>query len=219
MDKQKELASRLLYLPLDIQEKVLLWLAYRGLKPVSEITVERRGNIMSLLRRGVKIVSTYNYNSPKIKRVRKWVRDAGLFRYAEHGHHTSWHVGKDKNNVVESTKILHKFDYENEVKSGLLLGYPEESAKAYARNRGKSENEAMKEMVGTGSLVYKDPYLKDKYYTPYLFYNMPKNRVVEDSKVAQKWADAIREEVPTLAKWFERHETERRKKDQKISIG
>lgn len=218
MDTQENLAKRLLYLPIDIHEKVLLWLAYRGLKPVSEITVERRGNIMSLLRRGIRRVSTYSYNSPKIKRIRKWIRDAGLFRATQPKYETSWHVGKDKDKVIESAKILRMFDYENEVKSGLLLGYPEESAKAYARNRGKSEEEVMKEMIGTGSLVYEDSYLKDKYFTPYIFYNMPRNRVVEDSKVAQKWADTIREEVPILAKWFERWEADRRKKDQKVSI-
>lgn len=129
-----------------------------------------------------------------------------MFSCAEEKNDTSWHVGKNKNKVVESAKIIHKFDYENEVKSGLLLGYPEESAKAYAQNRGRSEKDVMKVMVGTGSLVYKNPYLKDKYYSPYIFYNMPKSKVVEESEVAKKWADVVRKEVPLLAKWFEKSE-------------
>lgn len=203
------MARRLLYLPLDIHEKVLLWLAYRGLKPVSEITVERRGNIMSLLRRGIRRVSTYSYNSQKTKRIRKWIRDAGLFRCAEQSNNSSWHVGKNRNNVVESAKILHKFDYENEVKSGELLGYPEESVRAYARSRDMSEKEIKKVMLGTGDLIYKNPYLKDKYYAPYIFYNMPKKRVELDSQTAKRWADTIREEVPVLAKWFEKSEAKK----------
>lgn len=200
---QTKLAQRLLYLPLDVREKVLLWLTYKGLKPVSEITAERRGNIMALAKRGIRKESQYNFNSSKSKRIRKWIRDAGLYLEVSRDNDTEWHIGKNKDHASESAKIIRKFDPENEVKSGLLFGYPEASTRAYTSNKGKDFDEIKKIMVGTGGLQYEDPFLKDKYYAPYIFYNMPKNRVKEESQIAKTWADTIRKDVPKLAAWFE----------------
>lgn len=206
--KQEILAGRILYLPLDIHEKVLLWLAYKGFKPVSEITVERRGNVFALAKKGIRRESTYDYNSPKIKRIRKWLHDAGMYKAIESKFNTSWHVGLNKDDVILSAKILRRLDYDNEYKSGVLLGYPKESAKGYAQNRiAKSEGDKIP-MVWPGD-KFNDPYLKDKYYTPYVFYAIRKDSVVEDSKIAQKWADIIRQDVPVLAKWFEKQENDR----------
>jgi len=202
---QEILAGRILYLPLDIHEKVLLWLAYKGLKPVSEITVERRGNALILAKKGIRKESTYCYNSPKSKGVRRWIRNAGLFIAIEPKFNTSWHVGKDKNKVKLSAKIIRKLDYDNELKTGLLLGFPKESSRGYAQDRiAKSKKEKIP-MIWPGD-IFNDPYLKDKYYTPYIFYAIRKDRVAEDSKIAQKWADTIRRDVPVLAKWFEKQE-------------
>lgn len=197
------LASRLLYLPLDIHEKVLLWLAYKGLKPVSEITVERRGNTFALAKRGIHKESTYKYNSPNSQRIRKWIRDAGLSIAIKPKFNTSWHVGKDKDKVSLSAKIIRKLDYDNEVKTGLLLGFPEESTKGYAQDRiAKSEEEKIPMIWPSDK--FNDPYLKDKYYTPYVFYAIRQDRVREDSQTAKLWADTIRQDIPTLAKWFEK---------------
>ena len=201
--KEKNLASRLLYLPLDLHEKVLLWLAYKGLKPVSEITASRRGNVFKLLKKGIKPKSNYYFNSSKSKRIRKWIKGAGLFIAIEQGHDMAWHVSKNSDLAKLSTKSLHKLDIKNEIKTGQLFGFPETSIQAYAQNRNKNFDETLKVMVGTGELLYKNEYLKDKYFTPYIFYNMPKNRVKEDSQVAKVWADTIRHDVPKLATWFE----------------
>jgi hypothetical protein len=212
--KQTNLAGRLLYLPLDINEKVLLWLAYKGLKPVSEITVERRN--MADLRRGIH-QNTYNYNSPKIKRIRRWLRDAGMFKAIQPKFNTSWHVGLNKNDVILSAKILRRLDYDSEFQSGIILGYPKESARGYAQNRiAKSEKEKVP-MLWPG-YKYLDPYLKDKYYTNYVFYAIRKDRVKEDSKIAQTWADTIRKDVPLLAKWFEKKENIQKVKDIKLTL-
>lgn len=205
---QAVLAGRLLYLPLDIHEKVLLWLAYKGLKSVSEITVERRGNVFALAKRGIRKESTYKYNSPSSKRIRKWIRDAGLSIAIEPKFNTSWHIGKDRDKVSLSVKIIHKLDYDNEVKTGLLLGFPKESVKGYAKDRVAKSEKEMIPMIWPGDKC-NDPYLKNKYYTPYVFYAIRKDCVVEDSKIAQIWADTIRKEVPLLAKWFEKQEIAR----------
>lgn len=215
MNTTEKLAKRLLYLPLDVQEKVLLWLAHRGLKPVSEITVERRGNIISLLRRGISKVSTYSYNSPRTKRIRKWIRDAGLYKATESKYKTSWHIGRDHNRVILSTKVLHKFNYENEVKSGVLLGYPLASAKAYAYNRNLKIGDDKIPVIYPG-YVFMDSYLKDKYYTPYIFYAIRTDCVKEDALTAKTWADAIKSDVPVLAKWFEKEVEARRKREGKF---
>jgi len=196
---QNKLSSRLLYLPIDLSEKVLLWLTYKGLKPVSEITTSRRGNLMSLSRRGIKRESTYDFNSIKSKRIKKWILDAGLFFKPESEGNMSWHVGKDKSKVELSTEIIRKFDYDNELKSGLFFGFPEESVKAYAHNRVAKDNEQIP-MVWPD----KEHYFDDKYYAPYVLYNIPLEHIKKDSQTAKLWADTIRKDVPKLAKWFEK---------------
>lgn len=205
----KSLASRLLYLPLDVHEKVLLWLTYKGLKPVSEITVLKRNRthlrrMMSDPEYRSSYKSPYSYDSKKSKRIRHWISDAGLHLSIEPGHDTAWHISLDPDLAKQSTELLHKFDTQSETKSGILFGFPKESAKAYAENRNKSDEDVEKIMVGTGELLYKNSFLKDKYYTPYIFYNMPKDKVQEESKIAKNWADAIRQDVPKLATWLEK---------------
>jgi len=195
---QKELSSRLLYLPLDPREKVLLWLAYKELKPVSEITTSRRGNLLSLLRRGIKRKSTYDFNSSKSQRIKKWILDAEMYFKPESEGDMSWHVGKDKSKVDLSSRIIRKFDFDNELKSGLLFGFPEKSAKAYAHNR-TAKNEKQIPMVWPD----KEHYFDDKYYAPYVFYNIPLEYVEKDSRRAKLWADTIRKDIPKLAKWVE----------------
>ncbi|MFZ2202208.1 MAG: hypothetical protein WAV56_02315 [Microgenomates group bacterium] len=212
--KQEELAKRLLYLSLDLHEKVLLWLAYRGLKPVSEITVERRNlpQLRRLVRQGKKIVSNYDKNSLKIKRIRKWIHDAGLFYATEPRYPSCWHIGRDKDKVKLSAKILRRFDYESEYQSGILFGFPKKSAEAYAYNRiSKLKNDPVPMVRPGGQSLHS--YLRNKYYLPYIFFAIRADRIKEDSQVAKVWADTIRQEVPILAKWFEKSEFDRRKKE------
>ncbi|MFZ3069372.1 MAG: hypothetical protein WA052_03630 [Microgenomates group bacterium] len=120
----------------------------------------------------------------------------------------SWHVGKDKSKVEISSEIIRKFDFENELKSGLLFGFPEDSAKAYAHNRIAKDDEQIP-MVWPNN----ENYFDNKYYAPYVLYNIPLRSVEKDSQTAKLWADTIRKDVPKLAKWFEKKEKNRRKKD------
>lgn len=187
-------------MPLDLHEKVLLWLAFRGLKPVSEITVHRRN--MVLLRKGIRTSSPNIKN--KIKRIKKWIQDAGMFYATEPKYETSWHVSLDKNKAKLSAKVIHKFDYKNELLSGTLFGFPKESVKAYAHNRVVKFGK--KAILMVSPYDFNHHYLKNKYYRPYAFYAIRADRVKEDSQTARLWADTIRKEVPTLAKWFEEDE-------------
>ncbi len=207
--QQASLSRRLLYLPLDLHEKVLLWLTYKGLKPVSEITAEKRNKVH--LRRMMRDVeykkthkSSYDFNSKNSKRIRKWLKDAELNLATEPSHESAWHIGKNADQVKTSVQIFHNFDLKKEIETGILFGFPEESAKAYAHNRNKDFEETLKVMVGTGDLRFKNEYLKDKYFTPYIFYNMPKDKVQEESKIPKIWADTIRRDIPKLALWFEK---------------
>ena len=50
----------------------------------------------------------------------------------------------------------------------------------------------------------KEHYFDDKYYAPYVLYNIPLEYIEKDSQTAKKWADTIRKDVPKLAKWFEK---------------
>ncbi len=195
IEQQEKLARRLLYLPIDLHEKVLLWLAYRGIKPVSEITVERRDLPLfrRLLRQGKKINSTYNDNDSRIKRVKKWICDAGLFYDFDPEYPSSWHVSYDKYKAQLSVKILRKFDYQNEYLSGILFGFPESSARAYAHNRvANAENQ----------IPMKPPFTN----SPYEFFAIPTDKLSEGIQAAtvKVWADTIRQDVPKLAEWSEK---------------
>jgi hypothetical protein len=196
---ENKLASRLLYLPLDLREKVLLWLAYRELKPVSELTVIRRHR-------------KNNENNLKIKKVKKWIKDAGLFYTNDGKNLTSGHVSKDKNKAILSAKIIHKFDYQSECQSGILFGFPKGSAEAYAFNRNIKIGEDQITVIWPGLMSY-HPYLKDKDWMPYIFYAIRGDRIEKDSEVAKLWAETIRKETPILAKWFEKAENRRRIKE------
>lgn len=218
---QQELAKRLLYLPIDLHEKVLLWLAYKGLKPVSEITAQKRNSahLRKMMRDKeyrASYKSDYSFESAKSKRIRKWIEDAGMYISTEPNNNISWHVSRDKTKAELSAKILHKFDYDNELRSGQLFGYPENSAIAYAKDRIKKDDKTSN-LIGTGHLLYENQFLKNKDYIPYIFYNMPKDKVEQDSQTAKKWAETIRKDVPTLSKWFERKAARRRITDEKIS--
>lgn len=197
---QEILARRLLYLPVDLGEKVLMWLTYKELKPVSEITVIKRN--LSKLRKGIR-TNDYDFNSPKSKRIRKWLKDAGLFRVSESKYPGSWHIGKNLSEVKLSVKVIRKFDYENEILSGKIFGFPPGSVVAYAINRSLEASDPKHPVLWPGDR-FQNPYLKDKYFTPYIRYALDANRIKEDSEIAKIWADTIRKDVPTLAKWYEK---------------
>lgn len=207
---QDILAKRLLYLPLDLNEKILLWLTYKRIKPVSEITVVRRN--FTKLKLGIRTPDLKN-NDPRLIRIKKWIKDANLKVIPERNSTISWHVGKDVEKVKRSVKIIRKYDYDSEIESGKLFGFPEKSVEAYAKNRvAKSEKEEIPMEMAIYSL---NPFFKNKKFTQYAMYSMRTDSIKEESEIAKKWARCIQKDVPTLAKWFEKHEIAMRISEQK----
>lgn len=198
----KQLASRLLYLPLDLHEKVLLWLAYKGLKPVSEITVKRRHK---------------DNKHSSAERINKWIKDANLYKTPETPGSISWHVGKNKDKVRQSAKIIRKFDIKNEYQSGLLFGYPKHSAKAYAINRNLKLGQNHIKVILPGS-TFVIAEIRNKFYAPYIFYGISEEYAKKDILVAKRWAECIKNDVPVLAKWFENNAQKQIKKEQKYKF-
>ncbi len=213
--EQNNLANRLLYLPLDIHEKILLWLTYKGQKPVSEIAAHKRDKKYLCLRRLNPELAKkypqekYDYNSRNSLRIRKWLSDAGLVLITESPQDITWFISHDLEKAKAAMQSLHRFDRDNQIKTGLLFGFPRDSVIAYADCLSKTQDEIGKIMVGTGDLVLKNEYLKDKYFTPYIFYNISREKIKKDSQIAQKWADVIRKDVPKLAQWFEKSQSHR----------
>lgn len=173
-DFDKKLASRLSYLPLMLSERVYLWLTYRGIKPVSDIGFIK------------------DKKNPKTKRIIKWLKDAGLCYIPEStskNNYVGVHISKDKEKAELLDRLSLKDDKKSEFTKGTLYGFPEKAA-------GVPKN------MLTGE-YYTHPYLKNKYFTPYMLYGSRRDHIKEDSQTAKLWADTIRKEVPTLAKWFE----------------
>jgi hypothetical protein len=209
--EDQKLANKLLYLPLDLNEKVLLWLAHKGIKPVSEITVERRN--LAQLRKGIRSPDL-GFDHPKIIRIKKWIQDAGLYTQIEKEYSSSWHVGKDETLVKKSEQIIRQFDYDNELESGKIFGFPKNSVKAYAHNRvAKTPSEEVK-MVPP--IDFSNQFLKDKYYTAYMMFAVDARFLEHDSQMAKLWADTIRADLPLLAKWYEAKIEKRRKRQEKM---
>lgn len=180
----EKLASELLLLPLDINEKIFLWLTYKGLKPVSEIEVIRRENKES---------------NPAL--VEKWIEDAGLIYLSYPDSPYNWHVGKELKKIEKTIENLHKFTYESEIVTGELFGFPSASVKAYADNRvGKKTP-----IIWVGE-KYINEITSGHYFTPYILYSVSRENVEKDILVAKEWADTIRNDVPKLAQQFEKEQ-------------
>ena len=207
--KQSEikLANRLIYLPLDPIEKVLLWLTYRHLKPVSEISVTRRKGLKNKKRPNV----AFDKNSFGVKKIKKWISDAGLVYSSEPKYPSAWHVGQNKKDVSDSVTKIRKFDYESELKTGLLFGFPIKSVQAYAKNNNLEDKNDPTNIIWPGD-KYTHSKTKNKSYTPYLIYAVSLESSEIDLKVAEEWANCIRSELPILAKWYEKKELIRKQK-------
>lgn len=194
MINEEDLSKRLLNLPIDLQEKVLLWLTYKGLKPVSEINAIKRE------------LADGDLNAIKDckNEVRKWIEDAGLEYSFDSKYPDSWHVGRDKSEIDLSLSTLRIFDFENQYKTGILLGYPESSAKAYAKNRVLKLTDRPVPIIWPGNFLYHQE-TKNKYFTPYIFYALSIENLENDLNVAKKWADVIRSDIPELANIYEKN--------------
>ncbi len=206
-ETKNKLGNRLLYLPLDPIEKVLLWLTYRRHKSVSEISVTRRNRSKTK-----KQATTFDECSTKIQKIKNWIKDSGMVYKPEKEYPSAWHVGHNKKDVSDSATTIRKFDYDSELKTGLLFGFPIKSVQAYATNSDSKTNNKSVAIIWPGD-KYLHPKTKDESYTPYLLYAVNLESSDIDLKVAENWANCIRTELPTLAKWYEKKELIRKQKE------
>ena len=179
--KSKTLASRLLYLPLWVGDKVELWLTYKGIKP---------GSLLSLIReKGMTQVH--------IKRIKKWLTDAGIHFQDDLGSKSGNHliISKDKKVIDQIANLKFSFESHEEdfYQLGVLLGYPPKAARAYASGN--------RELLITPN--DKDSPVKGNYETPYAQFMIRSGHEKEDIKIAKIWADTIRHDIPKLARWYE----------------
>jgi hypothetical protein len=96
----------------------------------------------------------FDFDSPNSKRIKKWISDAELKILTNTPPDSDWYVGQDESDVRRVFDSIGKLDHDNQVTTGLLLGFPKESVFTYVKNLGKAWEETEKEMIGT-------------HYTPY----------------------------------------------------
>lgn len=107
----KPLSSSLLYLPLNIQSRVELWLTFKSLKPVSAISFR---------------------NPSKTARVFSWLDRANIKYTLDTKRPEIAYVSKDISLAREAMRIMWSKKLVDEIKKGELFGYPKKATKAYA---------------------------------------------------------------------------------------
>lgn len=166
------------YLPLNLQSRVDLFLTQNGLKSNSAIILRKPSCHFKLESYLIKNNLSYSIDS----------RDSQLY-----------FVSKNQADVNLLKSIWHQKDIESEVQKGLLLGYPNKAVSAFAKY--KDHPERGKYLSGTLSSDFPKSQLN---YWPYIGYVLRKGHEIEDSLIAQKWAQFIRQNNPTLAIWYEK---------------
>ena len=107
----EDLKRSLLSLPVIILGKVELWLTYKGLKPVSAITLETNFSDLGEMQK---------------KKLKEWLKKANLYHFMDQEEDRVLHVSKRSENAELSSRILWSKNYEDIIEQGMLFGYPPE---------------------------------------------------------------------------------------------
>lgn len=177
MTMTASLSSKILYLPFNIQSRVELWLVFKDLKPASLIIV-----------RGHKIKNQNIFN---------WLKNANLNFIVNPKKHNQIFVSKNQETCQILQKIWEVNTPEAEYQKGVLLGYPEKTAKAFSLY---SQHPNRKNYLTN----INDPnFPKNQiFHYPYITYTLRKNHEIEDSQTAKRWSDCIHKDLPKLASWY-----------------
>lgn len=172
------LSSKVLYLPLNIQSRVELWLTYKNLKTASLIILRD--------------------HKTKTKTIFNWLKDANLNFIVNPKNLNQIFVSKNQETCQSLQKIWGINTPKTEYQKGILLGYPEKTVKAFSLY---SQHPNRKDYLTN----IKDPSFPKNhiYYYPYITYTLRKNHEIEDSRIAKIWSDCIRKDLPKLASWYE----------------
>lgn len=196
MKNNNVIKDRLLKLPLDPGEKVLLWLTFIGQKPVSDIHVLIRDK--EKLRKG-EFTSKNSDIESNLVEIKTWITDAGLIYEIEKEHPTAWRVGKDKTQIIKSIDYLHNSNKDKQIELGLIFGYPKNSVEAYVNNQETTYEQFIQIMIPPRGIEGEN----SEYFWPYAIFAISKSHQDEGVKLAKLWADIIRNDLPELAKLYE----------------
>jgi hypothetical protein len=214
MIDRKKLKKELMELPISLSNKVELWLLLSGFKKATEILV-----VPSLWKNN----NETKYSSPEdIKKTEAFLIKTGLFykpieRIDE---------GKEKQpdncyrkTTLERTEFLlsltpddlDKFaqarKFLDHQALGNFYGFPTETVIHFALGHGiqilKGEGVNINAEPLTSPVKFREMFINEYWY-PYVQYLTRTGHELEDSQVAIKWADCIREDLPELAKEFEK---------------
>jgi len=165
---------------LDILEpnpKIDLWLAYKGIKPVSIV---------------------YELTSSKTikNKLLDWCKKVGLY-IEKNADTANYVVGKNELLVKEVNESLLKTTEEAIIRKCELLGYPVETALSACRNFLPDNDKYPKGIsISNNFFESKIPWWE------YVRYIVREGHEVEDSLVAKKWHDTIEKDLPKTHKLF-----------------
>jgi len=111
----KKLAQQLPSLPLELESKIHLWLAYRGLKPVSTIHLEK--------------------NSKMTPKLEVWLREAKLHHAPDQTSPRLFFVSQDKAKAQRAAAIMWSETPADLKEKGILFGYPKAAVAAFAKGQ------------------------------------------------------------------------------------
>lgn len=197
MNTKEELAESLEKIPLNVG-KILLWLVYQDLKPMTTISDDFDWSQSPLADKS-------KLNLEKENKILNWLKSANIkYQYSIRFPHVL-HVSKDKDILDKNAKyesdesvVAHSF-------RGEAFGFGKVAAQAYAQAAQKDPM-FPNDLVIHAALV---PELSKVDWYPYIGFLVRRNHELEDAEIAKKWAEICRMDIPEIAKQFE----EQRMKD------
>jgi hypothetical protein len=188
----EEIRSSFLQLPKSINQKELIWLVYRDLKPLSSISTDFDWSQNSL-------ANKERFNLKDEKDFVDWLKEAGILYTLSQRNGNTIHLSKDpvllsKNQELELNESVDAHTFR-----GISYGFGEENSKAYALAIQKTPTFPSDTIIHTIMV----PEIISKDWYPYAAFLVRRNYELEDALPAQKWAEIIRSEVPQVAKDYE----------------
>lgn len=178
MNNQK--TKNINYLPLNIQSRIELYLTLNGLKPASVITI--RDN-----------------KEKNLRRVRNFLRGNHLYFSVDKKDSLQYFASLDRLTTKTICSIWNKDSEKSEIKKGNLLGYPTKAVILFV----KYSRSVDRPKFLTG--IYDKDFPRSTLdYWPYIGYIVRKGYEAEDSVIAKKWSDFIKQNNPVLARWYEK---------------
>lgn len=177
---ENDLKERLLNLDLISPGKMELWLTYKKAKQVSSIATKG--------------------SHPNLEGIYQWITDAGM-KYKANTTYASKEtpaiiVSYNPEFIKEIDERMKEHTKENTLRNGELYGYPREATEQIL-NFWQNTDPVMKSGRKLALEGFGDEFL-------YAGYMLRVGHEKEDVKPALKWAKIIREDIPELAKEFEK---------------